>query len=193
MNRDSVGAVGSEAVGRRSLALNPGRILAVAGFALLTALAARISVPLPGIAVPMTFQPVAVLLAGAILGSRAGAASQAAYLALGVAGLPVFVAGGGAGYLLGPTGGYLLAFPLAAGLAGGAAREGRSLAIQAAWLLAGLVAIHAGGLSWLWVTGGASLATAVGLERFFVGDVLKVALVLAIARAVSSATGRRFS
>ena len=150
------------------------------GFAALTALGARLSVPLPGMVVPMTLQPVAVLLAGAFLGSRAGAASQVAYLAAGAMGLPVFVAGGGAAYLLGPTGGYLLAFPVAAAIAGlaktaqgGWFREALSLAIA-------LAAIHLGGLAWLAVWGGESLAAGTAVRAFIVGDALKVMLVLAL-------------
>src|SRR5437867_320991 len=80
------------------------RTLGVLGFALLTWAGARISVPLPFTPVPGTLQVLAVLLAGAILGARAGAASQAAYVGAGMAGLPVFVLpGAGPGYLLGPT------------------------------------------------------------------------------------------
>ncbi|MGH7539390.1 MAG: biotin transporter BioY, partial [Gemmatimonadota bacterium] len=93
------------------LPLTARRVIAVLAFAALTALGARIAVPLPGTPVPFTFQVVAVLLAGVLLGPRLGAASQAAYLAAGASGLPIFAAGGGVAYLLGPTGGYLLAFP----------------------------------------------------------------------------------
>jgi biotin transport system substrate-specific component len=193
MNRDSRGTLVPESAVGIPKSLRTHRILAVAGFAFLTALSARISVPLPGVAVPMTLQPVAVLLAGAILGARAGAASQAVYLAIGAAGLPVFAAGGGATYLLGPTGGYLLAFPLAAAVAGGAAVRGRPLVSQAAWLIAAVLMIHAGGLSWLWITAGADTVRAVGLERFIIGDVLKVALVLAIAAGSRSVAHRRTS
>jgi biotin transporter BioY len=81
------------------------------------ALAAQISVPLPGTPVPMTLQPLAVLLVGGLLGARLGAASMVLYLALGIAGLPVFtptVPLLGVARLLGPTGGYLLAYPVAA-------------------------------------------------------------------------------
>ena len=84
----------------------------------LTAAAAQISVPLPFTPVPFTFQPMVVLLGAALLGPRLGASSQLLYLAPGIAGLPVFAASpmlpqGGA-RLLGPTGGYLMAYPLAA-------------------------------------------------------------------------------
>ena len=171
----------------------PGVILGVLGFAALTAVGARLSVPLPGIVVPMTLQPVAVLLAGAILGSRAGAASQVAYLAAGAMGLPVFAAGGGAAYLLGPTGGYLLAFPVAAAIAG-LAKQGRgSWFREALWLAAALAMIHIGGLAWLAVLGGESLAAATGVRAFIVGDALKVMLVLAIARWGPGVLGRRSS
>jgi len=152
----------------------------VLGFAALTALGARLSVPLPGTAIPMTLQPVAVLLAGALLGSRAGAASQVAYLAAGVMGLPVFAAGGGAAYLLGPTGGYLLAFPVAAAIAGLARDRARSWFGTAVWLAAALAAIHLGGLAWLAILGGEALVAATGVRVFLLGDALKVMFVLAI-------------
>ena len=160
----------------------PGVILGVLGFAALTALGARLSVPLPGGLVPMTLQPVAVLLAGAVLGSRAGAASQLVYLAAGVVGLPVFAAGGGAAYLLGPTGGYLLAFPAAAAIAGLAGTRKGHWFTAALWLGVALAAIHVGGLAWLSILSGESLFTAAAVRPFILGDVLKVMLVLAIAR-----------
>jgi biotin transport system substrate-specific component len=160
----------------------PGVIVGILGFAALTALAARLSVPLPGTAVPMTMQPVAVLLAGALLGSRAGAASQVAYLAAGAVGLPVFAAGGGAAYLLGPTGGYLLAFPVAAAIAGMAHTPARKWYSSALWLALALGAIHLGGLAWLGILGGEALIATTGVRPFLLGDGLKVLLVLAIVR-----------
>src|SRR5258705_3530770 len=93
------------------------RIAALVGGAVLVAAAAQISVPLPGTPVPMTLQPMAVLLVGGLLGARFGALSLILYLAMGAAGLPVFtptVPLFGVARLLGPTGGYLLAYPLAA-------------------------------------------------------------------------------
>src|SRR5256885_10871146 len=95
---------------------------AVAFVTVLTAIAAQISIPLPFTPVPFTFQPMIVLLGGAALGARLGLTSQILYLALGIAGLPVFAASPtlplGAARLLGPTGGYLMSYPLAAFVAG---------------------------------------------------------------------------
>src|SRR5689334_14647995 len=91
---------------------------AVVFIAALTAAAAQFSVTLPFTAVPLTFQPTVVLLGGLVLGARLGMASQVLYLAAGIAGLPVFapslVLPPGALRLLGPTGGYLMAYPFAA-------------------------------------------------------------------------------
>ncbi|MDT8435193.1 MAG: biotin transporter BioY, partial [Gemmatimonadota bacterium] len=156
-------------------------VAAAVAAAAVTALGARAAVPLPGIPVPFTLQPVALLLAGVLLGPRLGAASQALYLAAGAAGLPVFAAGGGAAYLLGPTGGYLLAFPLAAAIAGVVARWRPGATGAGLGAAAGLVAIHVGGLSWLRIAVGAEAARAVGVLPFLAGDVLKVALVAVLA------------
>lgn len=195
MSRDAAPAVNPRAdtewSGTGLLTGSRGRALAVVAFAALTALGARLSVPLPGLVVPMTLQPVAVLLAGLVLGSRAGATSQALYLAIGATGLPVFAAGGGAAYLLGPTGGYLLAFPVAAALAGLASGRERTLPVRAAWLFLGVLAIHAGGLAWLWITGGRELVETVGVTPFLIGDVLKVVLVLALGRGLQTGLGSR--
>ena len=102
------------------------QIGAVLFVTILTAIAAQISIPLPFTPVPFTFQPMVVLLGAAALGPRLGMASQILYLALGIAGLPVFAASPvlpqGAARLLGPTGGYLMAYPFAAFAAGWLAR-----------------------------------------------------------------------
>src|SRR3990167_626112 len=91
---------------------------AVLFVAALTAAASQVSVPLPFTPVPFTLQPMIVLLGGAALGSRLGLSSQVLYLAAGIAGLPVFAASPvlpqGVARLLGPTGGYLMAYPPAA-------------------------------------------------------------------------------
>lgn len=155
------------------------RAIGVVAFVLATALSARLALPIPGTPVPFTFQPLVVLLAGALLGARLGAASQLAYLAAGAVGLPVFAAGGGAAYLLGPTGGYLMAYPLAAfvvgALAGGAAVR------LAVGLLAGLVVIYAGGVAWLTVLGSFDAAVAMGLSPFILADLVKAMLVMLVA------------
>lgn len=157
------------------------RAIGVAAFALATAFGAKVAVPLPGTYVPFTLQVVCVILAGAVLGPRLGAASQAAYLAAGVLGAPVFAAGGGPVYLLGATGGYLLAFPLAAFAVGTIAGRGTSVIRLAAALVAGVLVIHAGGASWLTVmTGSPQLALRYGSLPFLTLDVVKIGLALLI-------------
>src|SRR3982750_4709915 len=93
-------------------------ILAIVGFALTLAMAAQVTVPIPGTPVPFSLQPFVVALAGLMLGPVAGAASMALYLAAGASGLPVFspVPGlpQGIARFMGPTGGYLIAYPIAA-------------------------------------------------------------------------------
>jgi len=156
------------------------RVLAVATAAALTAVAAKVAVPLPGIPVPFTLQPVAVLLAGALLGATGGLRSQSVYLAAGMAGIPVFAAGGGWAYLLGPTGGYLLAFPVAAWLVGTVSDRSRGAAGIALGAVIGLAVIHLGGLAWLAAISGREAAVAVGFAPFFVGDLLKILLVTVV-------------
>src|SRR5258706_12154859 len=94
------------------------RVVAIVLGALLVAAAAQVSIPLPGTPVPMTLQPMAVLLVGGLLGARLGALSMILYLAMGAAGLPVFTPSPlllpGIARLFGQTGGYLLAYPIAA-------------------------------------------------------------------------------
>jgi biotin transport system substrate-specific component len=164
------------------------RVIAVTAFVLATALAAHVRVPVPFTPVPLTLQTVFVLLAGAMLGPRLGAASMMAYLAMGIGGLPVFAGGAfGLAYLLGPTGGYLLAFPAAAFVAGmltrGAQRRG---AVDAArlWvaLLAASLVILVSGAAWLTaLTGDLAGAIALGIMPFLVGDVIKVSLAALLA------------
>src|ERR671924_179337 len=104
------------------------RMGAVLFVTVLTAAAAQISVPLPFTQVPFTFQPMVVLLGGLALGSRLGASSQVLYLLAGNAGLPGFAASAtlppGPLRLIGPTGGYLMAYPLAAFVTGYLAERG---------------------------------------------------------------------
>src|SRR2546421_12325800 len=104
------------------------RVVAVVLGAALVAVAAQVSIPLPGTPVPMTLQPMAVLLVGGLLGARLGALSMILYLAMGAAGLPGFtptVPLIGVARLFGPTGGYLLAYPVAAWAVGALLTPGR--------------------------------------------------------------------
>jgi biotin transport system substrate-specific component len=161
-------------------------IAVVCGAALVT-LAAQIAVPLPGTPVPMTLQPLAVLLVGGLLGARLGAASLILYLALGIAGLPVFtptVPLVGIARLLGPTGGYLLAYPVAAFVVGRLVTPGLAPGVNppywarvAVGVLAGLVLIHVGGLAQLAIlTGNVEGAARLGTLPFLLGDLGKVAV-----------------
>ena len=154
------------------------RALGIAIGALVVAVAAQAAVPVPFSPVPMTLQPLAVLAVGGLLGAAGGAAALAAYLALGMLGLPVFAGGsGGIMHLLGPTGGYLLAFPAAAALAG--ALAGRRTGVLRVLLAcaAGMVLIHAGGVSQLALLGGnPAAALRVGFVPFLTGDLLKIGL-----------------
>lgn len=170
------------------------RVLAVLVFALLTALGAFAEVHVPGTPVPVTLQTLFVLLSGALLGPTLGASSQLAYLAAGAAGLPVFSGGaGGFAWLIGPTGGYLLAFPLAAAATGWAAGPARRDLGAMLRLLAGLVVgsavVFAGGVSWLAVyLGDASNAVALGLTPFLLGSVLKLVAAFATAARLRART-----
>lgn len=153
-----------------------------AGFALLTALSAQVEVRLPWTPVPLTGQTFAVLLAGALLGSRRAFASQAAYLAAGFAGLPVFAGGGAtAVHLFGPSGGYLWSFPVAAGLVGLLVERGAAARFWtlAAALAAGSLVILVSGAAWLGVFFSlpAREAWRLGIYSFLLGDILKISLV----------------
>jgi biotin transport system substrate-specific component len=150
------------------------RIVGVVSFAVLTALGARMALPIPGTLVPFTFQPLAVLLAGGLLGARLGASSQALYLAAGALGLPVFATG----FLLGPTAGYLLAFPAAALVVG--ALGGRGLLRNLAASLAGLGVVYAGGVAWLALLVGGPAALSQGVLPFLLPDLVKVAMAAVI-------------
>jgi len=150
--------------------------------ALVVALAAQVVVPVPFSPVPMTLQPLAVLAVGGLLGAAAGVGALVLYLALGVLGLPVFAAGGsGILHLLGPTGGYLLAFPVAAGVTGALVRRTPSVLRVLLACALGMVIIHVGGVAQLALLGGdPALAFRVGFIPFLTGDLLKVGLAAAI-------------
>ncbi|MGD0639255.1 MAG: biotin transporter BioY [Roseiarcus sp.] len=149
--------------------------LVLAGVAILTA-SAKFQVPFwPA---PMTMQTLAVLMLGAAYGARLGSGTVIAYLALGAAGAPVFAAGGGAAYFVGPTGGYLVGFALAAFVVGSliAQRPRASLVGAFAVVLAGDAIIFGCGVGWLAVLFGAGKALAYGLAPFALAELLKLAL-----------------
>lgn len=162
------------------------RVLAVTGavgFALATAVAAHVAVPLPGTPVPMTLQPLAVLLAGLWLGPRVGAASILLYVTLGAVGAPVFAPVGppGIARLIGPTGGYLLAMPVAAWIAGTLSTRWPSFPGRALAATAGLAAIHVGGVAHLAaITGSFATAATLGTLPFLLGDAAKIIVAAAI-------------
>ena len=174
----------------------PVQAVSVVFFAAVTAAAAQFSVHLPFTQVPVTLQPIVVLVGGLVLGSRLGVYSQCLYLAAGIAGLPVFAASAtlppGVFRLLGPTGGYLMAYPLAAFVVGLCAERGldRRWPTSVVAMLTGLAVIYLGGTLWLAFfarLGGASAATglaaavATGIAPFAIADVLKVAVAAGVA------------
>ncbi|SRR6266478_850217 len=170
------------------------RLGAVVIGAVLVALAAQVAVPLPGTPVPMTLQPMAVLLVGGLLGARLGALSMILYLAMGAAGLPVFTPSPlllpGIARLFGQTGGYLLAYPIAAYAVGAIVPPLRSVergsggedwARVALGVFAGLVLIHLGGLAQLAIlTGNLSAAARFGTWPFLLGDLLKLVILVPV-------------
>jgi biotin transport system substrate-specific component len=158
-------------------------------FAVVLALASQFAIPIPGTPVPISLQPLVVVLAGLLLGPAAALASMAMYLAAGAAGLPVFAPVGAPGMarLLGPTGGYLLAYPAAAVVAGilgwrppgqGAAGFGRRVVAAAA----GILVLYAGGVAQLAVlSGNVARAVELGVLPFVAFDALKAVVAAALA------------
>ena len=157
----------------------------VSSASLFVALCARVTVPLPFTPVPLTLSNFGVLLVGLLLGSRRGFAALALYLAEGAAGLPVFspAGPGGIAQLFGVTGGYLMAYPLVAALAGFLLERGRSTFARAA--AAGFAAetlLFALGLTWLAIwTHSLSQAFRFGLYWFLSAEIIKIFFAAAIA------------
>ena len=161
-------------------------LLAVSSFALFTAAAAQITIPLGFTPVPLTGQTLVVLLAGGVLGAKLGAAAQGLYVILGAVGLP-FYAGGQGGWeaATGSTAGYLVGFVMAAFVVGTMAERGhdRNLVTSLPAFLAGSIIIYGMGASWLAyrlnipLTAGVGEPSAIayGVAPFLVGDLLKVA------------------
>ncbi len=161
------------------------RAAAVLFVAVLTAAASQVSVPLPFTPVPFTLQPMVVLLGGAALGARLGMSAQIVYLLAGAAGLPVFAASPvlpqGLLRLAGPTGGFLLSYPLAAFVAGWLAERGldRRYLTSVAAMAAGLVVIFTCGAVWFaWLArpaaGSLDLALRQAVYPFILADLVKL-------------------
>jgi biotin transport system substrate-specific component len=162
------------------------QVALVVGATVFVALCAHVTIPLiPLTPVPLTAQNLAVLLVGLLLGSRRGFAAMALYLAEGAMGFPVFnpTGLGGITQLFGPTGGFLMVYPLVAFLAGYIFERGTKTFARAA--IAGLLAeilLFVGGLSWLYVfTHSLAKAAYLGLYWFLAAEVIKVMLAAAIA------------
>lgn len=185
-------------------ARTPVRVAAVLLAVGLTATAAQFTLVLPGTAVPFTLTPLVVMLTGAALGSRLGFAAQAMYLAAGAAGAPVFAPSPllppGALRLIGPTGGYLMAYPIAAFVTGWLAERGfdRRYLTSVVAMLAGLCTLFAGGVLWLAffvqaAAGPVGLETALstGLYPFVLPDLAKVAFASLVLPGVWKMVGER--
>ncbi len=162
------------------------QVALVVGASLVVALGAHITIPLlPLTPVPLTVQNMGVLLVGLMLGSRRGFAALALYLMEGAVGLPVFnpTGPGGIAQLLGPTGGFLMAYPFVAFLAGYVFERGTKTFLRA--VTAGFLAeilLFAGGLTWLFVfTHSLAKAAYLGLYWFLAAEVIKVMLAAGIA------------
>jgi biotin transport system substrate-specific component len=166
----------------------------VVGFSLLTALSAQIVIPIGP--VPITGQTFVVLLCGALLGSRLGAMAMIAYLIEGASGLPFFAGGmSGIAHLLGPTGGYLVAFPAAAFITGAFAEHGwdrKFVTAAAAMAVGSLVIMFCG---WLWFSYLTHTSPFVAFQltvlKFIPGDIIKILLAAAVLPSGWKLVGRK--
>src|ERR1700756_5366844 len=161
------------------------QVALIVAASLFVALCAHITIPLlPLTPVPLTVQNLAVLLVGLMLGSRRGFAALVVYLVEGMSGLPVFnpTGPGGVAQLFGVTGGFLLAYPVVAFVAGYIFERGSKTFARAA--VAGIIGeavLFAGGLSWLYIfTHSIAKAAYLGLYWFIVAEVIKVMLAAGI-------------
>lgn len=167
--------------GDRTRAILYDAIVVVCG-SLILCLSAQVKVYLPISPVPITGQTFAVLMLAALLGSRRGVMAIIAYLAEGIAGLPVFVGGIGLAALIGPTGGYLIGFIAVTYVVGRLAEMGwdRRVSTTILAMLAGEIVLYTFGVCWLAVITNIRTALTVGLYPFIVGDILKIALAAAV-------------
>lgn len=158
----------------------------VIGGSLFVAFCARIYLPIPGTPVPLTVQNLGVLLVGLALGSRRGSLALALYLAEGAAGMPVFspALSGGLMQLVGPTGGYLIAYPFVAALTGYIFERGKPTFARAAWAaIAGEILLFTCGIAQLYIiTHSLAKAISFGLYWFVFAEVMKVMFAAGVAR-----------
>ena len=157
-----------------------GILVAVAALAL----ASQFALPLPGTPVPLTLQPLLVVLAGLVLGPIDAAVAMVLYLGLGAAGLPVFspVGAPGIARLLGPTGGYLLAWPIAAAVTGWLGANRESFVTRSLAAMAGILVMYAGGIAQLTLlTGNVVTAAVIGALPFVAADAVKALVAAGIA------------
>jgi biotin transport system substrate-specific component len=200
--------VDTQVLGQQTRSIGQGKEIAkqaviVVAASLFVALCARVTVPLPFTPVPLTLQNFGVLAVGLLLGSRRGFAALALYLVEGAFGLPVFspsaILGGGIAHILGPTGGFLIAYPLVAFVAGwifehsskhssiqSSKQSSKQSSRRFGWAVLSAVAaelvLFAGGLSWLAVlTHSVSLAIRFGLYWFVFAEVIKVLMAAGVA------------
>ena len=154
----------------------------------LVAVCARIAVPIPGTPVPVTLQDLAVLAVGVVLGPVRGGTAIASYLAIGAMGAPVFSNGnGGLPWLMGPTGGYLLAFPISAFVIGYASRIGRLWSLVLGVIAAQTVVFSLGVGQLAWVSGvGLREAISLGFLPFIPGMALKSVLITIFGTAMAA-------
>ncbi len=160
-------------------------ILAILAGSCFIALSAQIAIPLWFTPVPMSLQPLAILLIGAILGSRKGALSVIAYITEGILGLPVFAGGlSGIAYFIGPTGGYLIGFILTAFFTGYLLERGwknHLLSTFAALFLSCSLTLIAGA-AYLAFFVGPIRALWLGILPFLIGDLIKVVIATTLIR-----------
>ena len=170
----------SERVIRGSAVTN---VMLVVAASALIAIAAQIAIDVPFSPVPLTMQPIAVLLVGVVLGSRRGAAAAMLYLFEGASGAPVFAQlHGGFVWLAGATAGYLWSYPFAAFVAGWFSERNWSSTIvkSVAGMLVALAVIYAGGFSWLAVLTNVRTAFVLGVAPFIGADIVKIAITAAL-------------
>ena len=158
-------------------------------FTAVIAVCAQISIPMPYGIVPLTLQTFAIMLAGAVLGTRNGTVSAVVYVLLGMAGAPVFAYfSGGPGIVFGPTGGFILTFPLVAMSAGIGAKKDSRLWLTL-WIIAGIAVNYAGGiLMYGMVTSTNLMNSFFIMAQFLPTEAIKIVAVVMTEKAIRKAT-----